>query len=68
MGLVHHRELGPVHRVAGGEEVADADHPLAGPSQEHEVFQLRIGIIGVIDEYRWAAVDEEKNRQCGRAA
>src|SRR5262245_55099404 len=60
-GFVHHRELGPVHGVAGGEEVADADHPLAGPSQEHEVFQQLIGIVGVIDEHRWAAVDEAHN-------
>ena len=34
-GLVHHRELGPVHDVASEGEVADADDPIACPSQEH---------------------------------
>src|SRR5262249_56061617 len=59
--LVHHRELGPVHGVAGGEEVADADHLLARPSQKDEVFRPLIGIVGVIDEHRWTAVDEARN-------
>ena len=46
---VHHRQLGPVHGVAGEDEVADAHDPLAGPGQQHEVFQPLIRIVSCLE-------------------